>query len=568
MGSITSIENAGSITANGDAVFSANGSIEKLLNNAGGQITGGTSGIYNSDEIGTIDNRGTISSTQSSAIKNDAGIIGDIENSGFITGSTLSGSSGIVNDNGGLIKILNNAERGQITGTASGISNTASSKITTLTNAGLITTFTNYQGGGSTVPQQTALTYAGQLPGSYFIHITSTTYCGQLVFTNPTGSMTFDVDPGSSIVKTTYYSVLSHVTDPLIVGARSGVLNRLRWYLELHRDASGATSTDVWDLVFKDPPPPSSATTLEALSTNATDLRNAMTARSGAITETMDYDCATFDAYGACLSFKARSTVSGDQSEGAGVLIAAYRLWPQVRAGAFIDYRLTPQGATGLTFSVERPIFGAFAGYDQEGEGRGLQGKLTAAVNTSRVSITRRSTLYDAEPGSGKASLNTYGAAGEVGWGFALEGAATATPYAGLRYTYVIRGAYGESLVPGVVDYPISYEAYSQRLLTATGGMRLKGQLSDQVGYQLGLGGEFDLTHRASPYAGSSAVPGLESFALPFAAASNHFHALGSAGLVYQIDRTQRLTGDVYLRSQAFSSQTAAAVVVGYQAAF
>ena len=358
------------------------------------------------------------------------------------------------------------------------------------------------------------------------------------------------------------------LTDPLIVGARSGVLNRLRWYLELHRDASGATSTDVWDLVFKDPPPPSSATTLEALSTNATDLRNAMTARSGAITETMDYDCATFDAYGACLSLKARSTVSGDQSEGAGVLIAAYRLWPQVRAGAFIDYRLTPQGATGLTFSVERPIFGAFAGYDQEGEGRGLQGKLTAAVNTSRVSITRRSTLYDAEPGSGKASLNTYGAAGEVGWGFALEGAATATPYAGLRYTYVIRGAYGESLVPGVVDYPISYEAYSQRLLTATGGMRLKGQLSDQVGYQLGLGGEFDLTHRASPYAGSSAVPGLESFALPFAAASNHFHALGSAGLVYQIDRTQRLTGDVYLRSQAFSSQTAAAVVVGYQAAF
>jgi hypothetical protein len=380
--------------------------------------------------------------------------------------------------------------------------------------------------------------------------------------------MTFNVDPGSNIEKRTYYSVLSNVTDPLIVGPRAGVLNRLRWYLEPHQDASGATSTDVWDLVFKDPLPPSPSKTLEALTTNATDLRHAMTTRSGAITGTMDYDCATFDAYGACLSFKARSTVSGDQSEGAGVLIAAYRLWPQIRAGAFIDYRGTPQGAAGLTLSVERPIFGAFAGYDQEGGGRGLQGKLTAAVNMSRVSVTRSPALYDAEPGSGKASLNTYGVAGEVGWGFPLEGAATATPYAGLRYTSVVRGAYRESLVPGVVDYPISYKAYSQRLLTATAGLRLKGQLSEQVGYQLGLGGEFDLRHRASTYAGSSALPGLESFALPFAGASNHFHAVGSAGLVFQIDRTQRLTGDLYLRSQAFSSLMAATIVAGYQVAF
>ena len=110
--------------------------------------------------------------------------------------------------------------------------------------------------------------------------------------------------------------------------------------------------------------------------------------------------------------------------------------------------------------------------------------------------------------------------------------------------------------------------AYSQRLLTATAGLRLKGQLSEQVGYQFGLGGEFDLMHKASPYAGSSALPGLETFSLPFAAASNHFHAVGSAGLVFQIDRTQRLTGDVYLRSQAFSSQMAATLVAGYQAAF
>ena len=598
------------------------GSIPIFNNNAGASITGGVYGVYDSGSIGALTNAGTIKATappnpttdatglfldagaRINAIANNGDIsasnttraafaiaiktaeidafnntrtllatstsanatalfldanakIGTLTNAGSVNGASTAGGEGYGLSNAGTITNLTN--RNVITGSTFGVSNTGS-----------INTFTNHQGGGgaSAAPAQKALTYAGKLPGSYFIHITSTTYYGQVVFANPTGAMTFNVDPGSSVVRTTYDSVLSNVTDPFIVGPRAGVLNRLRWYLEPHQDASGVASTDVWDLVFKDPLPPSPEKTLEALTTNANDLRNAMTTRSGAITGTMDYDCATFDAFGACLSFKARSTVSGDQSEGAGVLIAAYRLWPQIRAGAFIDYRATPQGAAGLTFSVERPIFGAFAGYDREGEGRGLQGKLTAAVNMSRVSVTRSPTLYDAEPGSGKASLNTYGVAGEVGWGFPLEGAATATPYAGLRYTSVVRGAYRESLAPGVVDYPISYKAYSQRLLTATAGLRLKGQLSEQVGYQFGLGGEFDLRRRASPYAGSSALPGLESFSLPFAAASNHFHAVGSAGLVFQIDRTQRLTGDVYLRSQAFSSQMAATLVVGYQAAF
>jgi len=43
---------------------------------------------------------------------------------------------------------------------------------------------------------------------------------------------------------------------------------------------------------------------------------------------------------------------------------------------------------------------------------------------------------------------------------------------------------------------------------------------------------------------------------------------VGNVGLHYQIDRTQRLTGNVTVRGQAFSSQTAVNVMGGYQAAF
>ena len=43
---------------------------------------------------------------------------------------------------------------------------------------------------------------------------------------------------------------------------------------------------------------------------------------------------------------------------------------------------------------------------------------------------------------------------------------------------------------------------------------------------------------------------------------------VGSAGLHYQIDRTQRVTANATLRGQTFSSQPAVSLLAGYQAAF
>ena len=251
--------------------------------------------------------------------------------------------------------------------------------------------------------------------------------------------------------------------------------------------------------------------------------------------------------------------------DGAGVLIAAYRLAPNLRLGGFIDYSVSRQDPAGLKFGDAQPIFGAFLGY---GEPLGLQAKISAAVNTGHVTVTRSNSLPDTEPGSGKASLNTYAIAGELGWAVALGGSTVAAPYGGLRVTNASRGAYGESKVVDVVDFPISYATYSQRLTTATAGLRLMGQLSDQVGYQLGLGGEYDLAHNANNYTGTSAIPGLLSFDLPNDGTSNRFRAIGSADLFYQIDRTQRLTANVSLRGQAYSSQAAVSVMAGYQTAF
>lgn len=96
--------------------------------------------------------------------------------------------------------------------------------------------------------------------------------------------------------------------------------------------------------------------------------------------------------------------------------------------------------------------------------------------------------------------------------------------------------------------------------------MRVK--VSDKVGYQASLGGEYDLAHKASTYSGTSTIPGLENFALANTGSSNRTRVVASTGLYYQMDKTQRLTGTVGVRGQAYSSQPSVTTLVGYQVAF
>ena len=116
--------------------------------------------------------------------------------------------------------------------------------------------------------------------------------------------------------------------------------------------------------------------------------------------------------------------------------------------------------------------------------------------------------------------------------------------------------------------FPITYDAYYQRLTTATAGVRLTGMFSDKVGYLASLGGEYDLAHKSNTYSGTSAILGLESFALANPGASNRARVVASAGLYYQMDKTQRLTATVGVRGQAYSSQPSVTTLVGYQVAF
>ena len=530
---IRTLKNYGTIIGGADGIDNYY-SLGDVFNFAGGVISGGDLGLYNGSRISSITNNGSIIAT----------------NAG--TGWTGYSGYGIWNEPTGIIGSITNT--GSITGALFGINNAG----------GTIGTLTNGQGGNATSSATTALTYTGKLPANYFIYVTSATHYGQIAFDSPAGTMAFGVDAGSTLTSGTYTKVLTGITASFLTGSMTGTTNGASWTLSLE-----ASSTSNWDLVVvggASPPPagPSAANTLLALRANEATVRNALSLRTAIIAGTLDYDCASFDASGGCLSFQARFTGMNTMNDGAGVLTAAYRLSPSLHLGGFIDYSVSQSEPTGLKFGDQRPTIGAFLSY---GDQLGLQGKLSTAMKTDHVTITRSSALANTEAGYGKASLNSHAFAGELGWAFALGTSTLATPFAGLRYTNSTRGAYRETSVAGSVDFPLSYFAYSQRLTTATTGMRIKGLLSDRIGYQIGLGADYDVSRQMSPYVGTSAISTLETFSVTGTGKSNRFRAIGSAGLHYQIDKTQRLTGTVSLRGQPYGSQPVTTVMAGYQAA-
>jgi hypothetical protein len=314
--------------------------------------------------------------------------------------------------------------------------------------------------------------------------------------------------------------------------------------------------------------PPSFLNTIQAMARNAASLQGVVDSRISNLAFMSNYDCQTFDKHGVCLSFQARYTKFDNFNEGAGVVTAAYRLTNSFRMGAFIDYRVSENAPTGIKLSNDLPTFGAFLGYSQNHDGTGLQGKALAAYQKGNATVTRMgSEDLNTEAGSGKTSLNAYVLSGELGWGFALSPTLLVTPYLGIRYTDATRGSYAEA-ASNAVQFPISYNDYYQRFTTAFTGVRFSGMLSDKVGYQIGAGFEYDLQQKTSGYSGTSEIPGLEAFTIPTNGVDNRARAFGSVGMFYQVEKNQRLVGNVGIRNQVFTNQTALNFMAGYQVAF
>jgi autotransporter-associated beta strand protein len=204
------------------------------------------------DKIGIyITNNGTLSYSNSfdySALygidTNNRSTISSLTNRGVINvllSGTNSEAYGVRNR--GTIDAFTNT--GSITATANGVGTFGAYGVR---NAGLISILNNAQGGNSTSPVTTALTYTGRLPTNYNIIINSANHYGQLAVTNGTGTTTFGISSlsttNSSILNTTLVSVLSGVASSVLLNT-SGASNGYTFVLTETVSGSG-----IWNLLI------------------------------------------------------------------------------------------------------------------------------------------------------------------------------------------------------------------------------------------------------------------------------------------------------------------------------
>jgi hypothetical protein len=288
----------------------------------------------------------------------------------------------------------------------------------------------------------------------------------------------------------------------------------------------------------------------------------------------MEYDCDRFDKHGLCLSFQARATGLGNQSSDAGVLNVAYRVADKVRAGVYLDYdaaRATPLASNTLTGGVQwdhdNPTFGAYIGWSDSPDGTGVQARVSGGYSSGKLTITRGA-LNLTERGSGAAGLNGLYIYGLAGYGFRVGTGIIVTPYGGLRGTDVTRDAYTESFNPSTAIYPISYDAYNEQLITGLSGVKIQAMLGERLGWQAGVGGEFDFKRNASDYSGSSQIPGMAAWAIAHGGTGNGIRPAGSAGIFYNFSENDRLSLNGYMGEQAWASRSYETLLAEYRLAF
>lgn len=138
------------------------------------------------------------------------------------------------------VDIVNFTNAGAITGGANGygVHNVQ----------GGISIFNNGQGGNSSSPSKTALTYNEQLPNRYNIIVRSPNQYGQMVVTNPSSSLRFGIYaggvtgvPASTLTAGTYSAVFTGLSSSHFSGPTSGTYGSYDWVLN---NVSGR-----WDLI-------------------------------------------------------------------------------------------------------------------------------------------------------------------------------------------------------------------------------------------------------------------------------------------------------------------------------
>jgi hypothetical protein len=538
--SIDSFKNFGTISAPSGLVNY--GTINLLINEIGGSITAedSGSGIWNAStgNIIELNNSGAISARDNGYGINNDGTIITLNNSGTI--SVGDGVSGI--NNSGTITTLNNF--GSIT--AAGVGGTG------IINVGTIGTLNNTQGGNGATPATTALKYSGNLPTNYNMVIGSATRYGQLAVTDPVGAITNFGILGTPLITTrNYASVLSGTAAP--TGLSSGTIDNMRWSLTANGGA--------FDLTFVGA---SLIGTQQSLVNTANALAPVYTLQNAVLSNSFSYDCPVFGEHNVCVSAGGRNTAvsaANGLNNTSALLIAAYRIKPTLRIGAYADQNLSVNnaGSTTVNLGNSTPLIGLFGVWNQRLDGTGTEVKVAAAYGQKNATVNRQ-IVGLSEAGSGSSNLNSQGAQITAKYGFAVLPDLLVSPYVGVRYTQNNMGGYTESTSAQVTD-PLTYSALNTNATTALAGVGASYRFIPKATLFASAGVETDTNTSSGTYS-ATGVTGLT----PVNFNPNPVKTRPTAilGAYYDIAKNQRIGITGIYRQESYQAISTTTVMATY----
>lgn len=313
---------------------------------------------------------------------------------------------------------------------------------------------------------------------------------------------------------------------------------------------------------------PSTADTQSALNTTANYLQSSLILQNAVLVNSLGYDCTVFDQRGICISVGGRNTIvqAREINNTSGLLIAAYRVAPQWRLGLFADQNLSASNPSSyVQLGNATPLVGAFAAWSENSLGTGWEVRMAGAYGQKSVNITRP-VVGTSEAGSGSSNLTNQGVQATVKYGFPVAARWTVSPYAGMRYTQSMVGAYTEA-TSATVAYPLSYSAVQSNATTALAGLGVTYQPRVDLTFNLSGGLESDTNTSAGSYVASNPnIPNLTPISMNLNPVKTRPTALVGASYAIEKNHVLGITG-IY-RQEPYRAVSSTTVLATYTIGF
>jgi hypothetical protein len=303
--------------------------------------------------------------------------------------------------------------------------------------------------------------------------------------------------------------------------------------------------------------------TQQSLVNTATALQNTYALQNAVLANSFSYDCNVFGANNVCVSAGGRNTAvsaANGLNNTSALLIAAYRIKPTLRIGAYADQNLSVNNA-GSTVNLgnSTPLIGLFGVWSQRIDGTGTEVKVAAAYGQKNTTVNRQ-IVGLSEAGTGSSNLNSQGAQITAKYGFTVLPDVLVSPFVGMRYTQNNMGGYTEG-TSSTVTAPLTYSALNTNATTALAGVGASYRFIPKATAFASAGVETDTNTSNGTYS-ATGISGLTP--VNFNPNPVKTRPTATLGAYYDIVKNQRIGISGIYRQESYQAISTTTVLATY----